>query len=109
MKIENQVCSLEQARKLKELGVAQIGYLTYCHSGVCERMADAFTVAELGAMFGSGTRESENLYNAVLSKLNSGNPFNIVFRASFLADYLIWALENKYITAADCNERLKSA
>ncbi|MEZ2446076.1 hypothetical protein AB6805_30380 [Chitinophaga sp. RCC_12] len=73
MKLENQVCSLEQAKILKELGVSQTSLLYYV--GNCEKEASqniqnsfgydwsdhpcyegmpikyaAFTVAELGAM-----------------------------------------------------------
>jgi hypothetical protein len=68
MKIENQVCLLEQAKRLKELGVAQTGLFTYNQhsykiagaaedgfwSVLMKRTSDsfysAFTVAELGVM-----------------------------------------------------------
>lgn len=72
MKIENQICTLEQAKKLKELGVQQDGLFTWCvvcpdptgekgyyHPFYCddnspvainsEAIASAFTVAELGS------------------------------------------------------------
>ncbi len=69
MKIEDQLCSLESAKKLKELGMTQESYFAYCtvcpdplgenwFSGIishdhewasqCEMVAAMFTVAELG-------------------------------------------------------------
>jgi len=59
MKLENQVVSLELAKKLKELGVKQESLfwwvekeegqmLEYEPSIVCERDCSAYTVAELG-------------------------------------------------------------
>ena len=66
MKLEDQVCSLELAKRLKELGVAQqqslYRYSAYYYKGetlwkLCDRSevawidsVDAFTVAELGEM-----------------------------------------------------------
>lgn len=68
MKLEQQVCSLELAKKLKELGVKQDGYFCYYGSDeldsfwnanqiMCGMLSDndfpycsAFTVAELGEM-----------------------------------------------------------
>lgn len=78
MKIENQVCTLEQAKKLKALGIKQVGSLFYASTmdghrivfkdeeknyvlfgrGSCEVteksiIATAFTVAELGEILGN--------------------------------------------------------
>jgi hypothetical protein len=61
MKISNQVCTLEQAKRLKELGVCQESYFHYgdhmdgvfeswMHEGDEDTFYAAFTVAELGAM-----------------------------------------------------------
>ena len=73
MKIENQVCTLVQAKKLHELGIEQFNtffaYCLYCpdptgekdgfielmgehhpYNDKCEHIADAYTVAELGVM-----------------------------------------------------------
>lgn len=62
MKIENQVCTLEQAKRLKELGVEQSGVMMYYNSSVgvvllhkvekatLDNEWCAFTVAELGEM-----------------------------------------------------------
>lgn len=63
MEIEKQVCSLEQAKRLKELGVKQESlfywYENYdkpCDAYVVSRTkeASAYTVAELGEMLPSG-------------------------------------------------------
>ena len=61
MKLEEQVCSLELAKKLKELGVKQDGYFSWeliykkweirpdcCYEDLDNVMVSAFTVAELG-------------------------------------------------------------
>jgi hypothetical protein len=64
MKIENQVCSLEQAKRLKELGVVQKSYFQWNDTKHAEPYINnsvfgeshppiefsAFTVAELGVM-----------------------------------------------------------
>lgn len=65
MKIEKQVCSLELAKKLKELGFTQSGYFYWeigldgepllvrsyiANEGDKPRLFSAFTVAELGEM-----------------------------------------------------------
>lgn len=70
MKLEDQVCSLELAKRLKELGVRQESYFYYCLEGfsgqtgeeywgihalrrknvIQEEYISAFTVAELGVM-----------------------------------------------------------
>ena len=74
MKLEDQVCSLELALKLRELGVKQDSYFYYCYSKRCEqyfiysqdeldnydrredlmvREYSAFSVAELGIILSS--------------------------------------------------------
>ena len=59
MKLEDQVCSLEQAKRLKELGVKQEGIFNYLKTGGLKLSSEfpsflhcysAFTVAELGEM-----------------------------------------------------------
>lgn len=68
MKLEQQVCSLDLAKRLKELGVEQNGFCQYkkfsdrpdgsehlvlddgCRMGKDENCISAFTVAELGEM-----------------------------------------------------------
>lgn len=65
MNLENQVVSLELAKKLKELGVKQEGYFVWYTNGDSAHLLDtpgemrpmegktysAFTVAEMGEMF----------------------------------------------------------
>lgn len=61
MKIEDQVCSLEYAKRLKELGVKQesIFYLNsneeigFCYDFIKLRYYSSFTVSELGEMLPS--------------------------------------------------------
>lgn len=61
MKIENQVCSRDQAKRLKELGIEQCGYFNYAETrnhiieswtidGNEDTFYSAFTVSELGMM-----------------------------------------------------------
>lgn len=61
MNIENQVCTLEQAKRLKELGVCQDSYFLFGEEagrivegwsveGYEDNFYSAFTVAELGVM-----------------------------------------------------------
>lgn len=60
MELSSQVVSLEIAKKLKELGVKQDAYHSWCFieahndyeldNGSCSNMYSAFTVAELGEM-----------------------------------------------------------
>jgi hypothetical protein len=82
MKIEQQVCSLELAQKLKTVGVKQESYFKYykgtLHNPTQARMDDgvmyvepvaAFTVAELGEMLPQKyVREGRWLYSLVCGK-----------------------------------------
>ena len=67
MPLDKQVCSLDLAKRLKELGVKQKSHFFWCRLGSGDRITDntnlsatthykhwhsAFTVAELGEMFG---------------------------------------------------------
>lgn len=63
MKIEDQVCSLEQAKRLKELGVKQDSFFYFeVFTGLIvtggdfmgDPISSAFTVGELGVMLGVG-------------------------------------------------------
>lgn len=141
MKLEKQVCTLEQATRLKELGVEQNGYHAYAHHVVNTKPyfngetteweteysetpelietalaqfdglphASAFTVAELGVMFGKGTDAASLLYDAVQDQMNRSHSFTIVLSPHFLANCLIGLLETGRITADEVNERLRAA
>lgn len=75
MNIEDQVCSLELAKRLKELGVEQKsyfayeerenGYLEIFHSkatSCANKYYSAFTVAELGEILPSTIKKNTNLF-----------------------------------------------
>ena len=85
MKVENQICTIEQARKLKALGITQgvayfyfyqdeklkesgdVRVLSQAFDSRCENCFDAFNVAELGEMLDYGTfcyRKREAIHRA---------------------------------------------
>lgn len=119
MKLEEQVCSLELAQKLKELGVKQESHFSWyrgvgnifilgtnvevLNNGVQVSRTtapqfeeySAFTVAEFGQYF-------EKLGdNPILEKLpehlNHSDLWNYFFKADYWAEVLIYLLENKLI------------
>jgi hypothetical protein len=127
MKIENQVCTLEQAKKLKELGVTAEPLFWYVididpitpldiiqkwqHSNFdqCEKYS-AFTVAELGVMIDwnhvsqSGPyKEDQHFY--CFTHLQDYSDKN---EAIVRADMLIYLLENHLTTPEEVNQRLNS-
>ena len=70
MKLEDQVVSLELAKRLKELGVKQDGYWHYASAldgtyGLIEGFGEisAFTVAELGEMLPEGYGDGVIMYS----------------------------------------------
>ena len=137
MKLQDQVCTLEQAKKLKELGVIQdsifcfIGdgnpdpkYFTsfeiyYSANAMLEVGASwhehriaAFTVAELGIMLPSETltirRGSESFPNWEWENEGRQTGWGCFnTEAAARADHLIMLLENKLITVEEVNKRLK--
>jgi hypothetical protein len=136
MKIENQVCTLEQAKRLKELGVNTkcafgfieipangLGVYAYWHDekyalinadiimylGNGEGKWYAPTVTELGAMFGKGTSAASLLYDAVQDQMNRSHSFTIVLSPQFLANCLIGLLETGRVAADEVNQRLQTA
>lgn len=70
---------------------------------------NAFTVSELGVMFGKGTNAASLLYDAVQAQMNRSHSFTIVLSPQFLANCLIGMLETGRIKAEEINERLKTA
>lgn len=111
MKLENQVISIEQAKRIKELGVIQNGLFSWAFDllnyrwqlsnhnvealeliKAANKRADsgsgfysAFTVSELGVMFGIGTRTTDWLVNV---KIDTSTK-TLMWRPEFLADCLI--------------------
>lgn len=128
MKVEKQVCTLQQAKKLKELGVEQKSIFTWCvfmpspigedwfyapvyfqediEKVLTEDIASAYSIPELAKMIKGGTYEAERLWNRMLSRINGGNSCIAFYNASFLAEFLIEILEAKYLSVEACNERL---
>mgnify|MGYP000317131226 CR=1 FL=1 len=130
MKIENQVCTLEQAKKLTALGVTAEPLFWYVididpitpldiiqkwqHSNFdqCEKYA-AFTVAELGVMLpsethtqrtGSEDSEYDNWEWVDDGNGNANGLYNTEVEAR--AAMLIYLLENNLTTAEEVNQRL---
>lgn len=123
MKLESQVCSLELAKRLKELGVKQeslfywkdiVGtkegcfykevsmYKDYHIGGVdFELLCSAFTVAELGNLIGAGLNTKINMSGniVVFHTLHEGG-FTADTEADARAKMLIYLLENNLLTPA---------
>jgi hypothetical protein len=136
MKIQDQVCTLEQANRLKELGVLQkslfyhhpafdkpvFGETVVTETGkqykkvqVCndkKGAAAAFTVAELGLLLGRSPYavylklDNIEFWHADYEHIPFG-AFSTEVEAK--AAILIHQLENKLIAAAEVNERFKAA
>jgi hypothetical protein len=124
MKLQDQVCTEQQADRLKELGVVQESLFYHTHSdwGVMPKKSidfsgdpsSAFTVAELGVMMpvGYDTMANTEGYNSVVWR-----GYDIDGRdcpkehfdteAQCRAAMIISLLESFLITPAEANERLK--
>src|SRR5574341_2010928 len=120
MKLENQVCTLEQAKRLKELGVTQESYFhfgdhldgvteSWMHEGDEDVFYAAFTVAELGVMIGRGTNAATLFYDAVQDRMNRSHSFTIALDVQFVANCIIGMLETGRLTMEEVNQRLKAA
>jgi hypothetical protein len=134
MKLENQVCTLEQAKRLKELGVEQHSlccYMAYgsefignenpCLNNFYKAdtnsflWASAFTAAELIKMnAGNGgidigcTKESKGKFYIQTGGFGENKP-EFTYYDSFAqasAAKLINALENEWLDVETCNSRL---
>lgn len=124
MNINLQVCSLEQAKRLKELGVYQWGYFSFFDDGRLfisptvnehdygDPIASAFTVAELGVMLNEPTLGTNNEGDLIET-----NPFASIpeegeglydTEAEARAAALIYFLETGNIELGSCNDRLIS-
>jgi len=135
MKLQDQVCTLEQAKKLKELGVRQQSAFKYnqnlyetdkageLEEGVwtiwyndfpcLENQYSAFTVAELGVMLPSETltirRGSEDSKFPNWEWENEGEEKGwgcFDTEASARADHLIMLLQKDIIKVEEVNQRL---
>jgi hypothetical protein len=131
MELKDQVCSLELAQKLKELGVKQNSLFKYVFSysenfsfkpkiyyNICYNnggTVSAFTVAELGVMMPSIitrnksiAREFANknvyIYEVQYSDINQSTISSEATEADARAKMLIYLLENNYIKVEDINE-----
>ena len=115
MKLEQQVCSLQLAAWLKELGVKQNSYFAWCN-GVIPRQhiygsqreaaPSAFTVAELGEMLPPITysRRKHGYPNGngkdewAVSRYPKPRTLHAATEADARAKMLIYLIENKLLT-----------
>ena len=118
MKLENQVCSLKLAKKLKKLGVKQDGLFCYVPNpdgktlrlrsmedrGTCGRDAyiSAFTVAELGEWFRDNYPiyiDQETVTVGGFWRIDFGDQQMVTAKteANARAKMLIYLLENKLL------------
>lgn len=125
MKLIDQVISLEQAKRLSQLGITQ-GLSAFFWDdyegkqelrpnqspeggyspGSCNTCFSAFTVAELGAMIGKGTNAASLLYDAVQDQMNRSHSFTIVLGVQFVVNCVIGMLETGRLTPKEVNARL---
>lgn len=116
MKLENQVCSLELSKKLKELGVKQLSVfywnieenkvLFYPEKKLINLLYNisAFTVAELGEMLPDYVELSkvQNIHLATVYSDDNGTENNVSVigetEANVRAQILIYLIENNLIS-----------
>jgi hypothetical protein len=115
MKLEDQVCSLENSKKLDELGVKVESYFTWLSDPIrgdrvqmrglmADSVSPAYTVAELGEMLPdeiAGYREN-NLW------VSECPDSDFLYKeskteADARALMLIWLIENKHVDAKELN------
>jgi hypothetical protein len=126
MKLEKQVCTPEQAKRLWEMGVIQRSYYTWGCNDEFDNLPpttwtlisgpewkhvkySAFTIPELAVMIGKGTNAAALLYDAVQDQMNRSHSFTVVLDPRFVAQCVIGMLETDRITAEEINNRLKAA
>lgn len=117
MKIESQVCTLNQAKKLKELGILQQSYFVWGENNrkVIEEWSiegnedvfyAAYSVAEIGIMLkGHNTPIYWHVWNEWCFKENN-DPRGYGTEASARAEYLIYLIKSNLINVDDCNNEL---
>ena len=139
MKLPSQVCTLEQAKKLKALGIVQDAYFIWGEQGVITEswgvegnedvFYSAFTVAELGTMLPAtidglklpqwpiGFKEAAPTYGMQYrwdahDAHHRVYPLHVVFgdsEAQARADLLICLIADGKVSAEEVNQRLKNA
>ena len=111
MKLEDQVCSLDLAKRLKELGVKQeslfhwgcdgsgFSYLEPSNESVWPKkwLYSAFTVAELGEMLNSFEIRSGRYNDQNCTCFSEDRSFHEPTEANARAKCLIYLLEKKFI------------
>lgn len=114
MKLEDQVCSLQLAKRLKELGVAQMGAFSWCWEGgyflgfrqISALHEDkpfgvfaAFTVAELGEMLPSypGEFPWKDAEGKWWVTLETPDQYSTNTEANARAEQLIYLIESNLI------------
>lgn len=125
MRHEEQCCNIEQAKRLKELGVVAHSIFKHFESSVGSMVLNtipdedylsqewyAYTVAELGAMLfptmEQDKDESIGWELEPISKKYGVTTIAPMFNPVFVADCLIHLLEQNLITAEECNNRLSN-
>lgn len=122
MKIENQCCTLEQAKKLKEFGIISNALFYWRSDNKIHPVTEglygyaAFTAAELIKMNGGNggietgaTRENKGKFYMQTDGFGEGNKPVFTYYNSFAeasAAKLIHALENEWLDVQTCNSRL---
>lgn len=132
MKLQDQVITIEQAKRLKELGIngesAFSHFKAASHSGIClgdignlrhvwaltgngydregVEFIPAFTVTEMGRMIGSGTFAAQKFHDAVSARINSSHSMTIATAPQFVGNFLIAAIEQAILTPEEANTRL---
>lgn len=122
MKLSDQVCTLQQAKRLKELGIAQDSLFYHTPNGILPKpfvnftgeSYSAYTVAELGAMMGEGCysyRPTRTGFKpskwAWRNEQGEGEgPFETEAQAR--AAKQIWDISSSKITAEEANKRLQA-
>lgn len=120
MKIEKQVCTIEQAKRLNELGVIQglslfyyniplniIEYNPVPRPGFLDARfcVSAFTVSEMAAMF-APLMNGKNPIEIPDTIVKDDTELSEMINPVFMAACVIWSIESQHTTAEECNARL---
>jgi len=126
MKLEQQVCTLEQAKRLKELSVFGYSHFVWMNNknndhlpfidtndgetrNWMECLGSAYTVAELGVMLPhSHLPKYFKLWDEWSYKEEDGSVRGYSLEAHARAAFLIYLIENNFATAEEVNQRLNA-